>query len=271
MTDDELRNAIQLVGCDHVPLCHGYRWHVSDEDALAQLVAWTIQGHYQHAERVLTAIPITAIGQRPTVKQQAVELLRLADGTPNDHWSRWHRDGHVFQHIAWLSAVVESPGRVAAMMPHPRRADRGFDSLLIPLDDERSANSGVFICEEKATDRQRETIRDEVWPSIAALEAGDRDQELNAHVMAILREYQVPNIDQVAADIHWLDQKAYRVSVTISEVQDADNRRCALFKGFDEHAQGGVARRRAETIVMPNLRNWMDHFSERVVRVIEAT
>jgi hypothetical protein len=268
-TEEELRGAIRLVECIHDPLCGGYRWHIQNEGALADLIAWTIQGHYQHAERILCSIPVTPISQRKSVKEQAVGLLTLEPNTKKNHWSRHHRDGHVFQHIAWIAAVIESPGRVATLMPHPRQADRGFDSLLIPLTTENAANSGVFICEEKATEKQRDTIREEVWPSIASLEAGERDQELNAHVMAILREYQVQNIDQVVADIHWLDHKAYRVSITITANQDSEARRRALFNGYDEHAKGAVNRRRAETIVLPNLRDWMDQFCDRVVAAIE--
>lgn len=265
----QLQNAIRLDECEHDPLCHGYRWHIADEQALAQLVAWTMQGHYQHAERVLASLNVAAPPNRPTFQQQAVSRLTLPPGLGKDEPARWHRDGLVFQHIAWIAAVIEGGGRIATLMPHLRPADKGFDSLLIPLTTQREAISGLFICEEKATENPRTQIRDEVWPSILTIEDGHRDAELNGYVMAILREYQVQNIDAVAVDIHWLGQKSYRVSVTISPSEDADAKRTALFKNYDATAPGNINRRRAETLALPNLRAWMDAFCARVILAIQ--
>jgi hypothetical protein len=270
LTSAQLQNAIRLDACVHDPLCHGYRWSINDEDTLAQLVAWTMQGHYQHAERVLASLNFAALPARPTFQQQAISRLTLPPGLGKDEPTRWHRDGLVFQHIAWLAAVIEGGGLIADLMPHLRPADKGFDSLLIPLTTQREAVSGLFICEEKATENPRTQIRDEVWPSILTLEAGLRDAELNGHVMAILREYQVQNIDTVAADLHWLGRKSYRVSITISPAQDGDTRRTALFKDYDDTAPGHMNRRRAETLALPNLRDWMDSFCARVIAAIEA-
>src|SRR4051812_43425706 len=111
---DQLRNAISLLGCDHDPVCRGYRWEVRDEAALARLIAWTLQGHYRHAERVLLQLAPGTLGTRPTVRQQAIERLTLPQNTPLKAPPRWHRDGLVFQHIAWIAAVMEGGGNVAA-------------------------------------------------------------------------------------------------------------------------------------------------------------
>lgn len=265
----QFQNAIRLDACDHDPLCYGYRWYITDESALAQLVAWTMQGHYQHAERVLAALNVSTLPARPTFQQQAISRLTLPPGLGKDEPARWHRDGLVFQHIAWLAAVIEGRGSIATLMPHLRPADKGFDSLLIPLTTQREAISGLFICEEKATENPRTQIRDDVWTSFLAMEAGLRDAELNGHVMAILREYQVQNIDTVAADLHWLGRKSYRVSITISPTENADKRRMALFKDYDDTAPGHMNRRRAETLALPNLRDWMDAFCSKVITAIE--
>jgi len=228
-----------------------------------------MQGHYQHAERVLTSLNVTMPPNQPTIQQQAISRLTLPPGLATNEAARWHRDGQVFQHIAWIAAIIEGEGNVATLMPHLRPADKGFDSLLIPLSNERDAISGLFICEEKATENPRSQIRDHVWPSILSIEAGERDAELNGHVMSILREHQVRNIDQVAADIHWLGRKAYRVSITISKAENSENARRSLFTDFELKAPGNIERRRAETVVLPDLRNWMDAFCARVIRMIE--
>ena len=261
---------IRLEECNHDSLCHGFRWVIEDEAALAELVAWTMQGHYQHAERVLASLNVTIPPNHSTFKQQAISRLSLPSRSAKNVAARWHRDGLVFQHIAWIAAIIAGKGGVATQMPHLRPADKGFDSLLIPLTSERDAISGLFICEEKATKNPRKEIRDKVFPSILSLEAGERDAELNGHVMSILREHQVTNIDQVAKDIHWLGRKFYRVSITISDKQDREAARRALFAGYDLSAPGAVMRRRAETIVLPNLRCWMDAFCLRVIAAIEG-
>jgi hypothetical protein len=152
----------------------------------------------------------------------------------------------------------------AASFPHLRPADKGFDALLVPLDARGAALSGIIICEEKATGSPRKQITSEVWRSIASVEAGDRDAELTGELTAILERYRVQNIEQVVADAHWLNRKAYRVSVTITASDEPDAVRRKLFEGFDSLAHGDLWRRRAETLTLLDLRGWMDDFSAKV-------
>lgn len=266
----QLRDSIRLVGCDHDPVCHGYRWDLRNERALAQLVAWTLQGHYRHAERVLTQLAPGTLAARESVQQQAIRRVSLKDNTPLQSPARWHRDGLVFQHIAWLAAVMEGGGRVAASFPHARPADKGFDALLVPLANNGAALSGIIVCEEKATGSARAMITSDVWPAITAVEKGERDAELTCELTALLQRYNVPNLDQVASDAHWLNRKAYRVSITIPPAEEPDSVRSTVFKGFDTCAPGAVTRRRAETLTLPNLRDWMDRFCNAVVAAIQA-
>lgn len=267
---DQLKDSIRLVGCDHEPVCRGYRWEVHDEPALAQLVAWTMQGHYRHAERVLSQLAPDGFRAQPTVQRQAVRRLTLPHDAPVQSPARWHRDGFVFQHIAWIAAVMEGGGRVAASFPHSRPADKGFDALLVPLAHDNAALTGIVVCEEKATDNPRARITSEVWPAITAVEAGERDAELIGELTALLERYHVPNIDEVVADAHWLNRKVYRVSITISHAHEPDTARSAIFNGFDGCAPGVVTRRRAETMLLPSLRDWMDSFSARVIAAIQT-
>lgn len=269
-TVNDLRGAIRLVNCDHDPLCHGFRWQIKNEHALAQMVAWTLQGHARHAERVLTALCSTAIQSRPTVKQQAISRLRLPTGT-GDEPARWHRDGLVFQHIAWLAAIIEEREGVAASIPHLIPAQKGFDALLVPITKGHEATGGIIICEDKATTNPRTQITSEVWPSILSVDAGERDAELNGELTAILQRYNIENIEEVLSEAHWLNRKAYRVSVTTAERHEPLASRRALFKGYDLTAPGDLARRRAETLLIPQLRAWMDKFCLQVIAAIRET
>jgi len=267
LSPEQIRNSIRLVLRDHDPLCCGYCWEIHDQDSLAKLVAWTVQGHFQHAERILNGqSPRTPISPQ-TFREQAIRSLTLPPHT-GDEAKRWHRDGYVFQHIAWIAAQLEAGGTIASSMPHPRAADKGFDAILVPLESDRNAIQGVVICEEKATGNPRREITRKVWPAVASIEAGERDAELNAEITVILRAYHVANIDEVLTEAHWLQRKAYRISITVSPGHDEEEARLGLFEGYDDHAPGEMSRRRAETLALPNMRQWMDDFCAQVVAAL---
>ena len=216
---------------------------------------------------VLTTLNSTAIQSWPTVQQQAISRLTLPAGTGNEA-RRWHRDGLLFQHIAWLAAIIEKGTNVAASIPHLLSAHKGFDALLVPLNTKREALGGIIVCEEKATTSPRTQLVKEVWPAILSVDAGERDAELNGELTAILQRYNVPNIEQVLTAAHWMNRKAYRVSVTVVAKQDEQKKRRALFAGYDNTAPGHLERRQAETLLIPKLRDWMDAFCLQVIAAI---
>src|ERR1700742_5146910 len=110
----DLSRALTVVDCDHLPNCHGFRWQILNEDLLAQLVAWTMQGKYRHARKVLIELSPETTNSLPTVKDQAIQSLRLPAKTRADSPLRWHRDGLIFQHIAWIAAIKKGGGKLAA-------------------------------------------------------------------------------------------------------------------------------------------------------------
>ncbi len=81
---DQLRESIRLIDCDHDPVCHGYRWEIGNEAGLAELVGWTMQGHYRHAQGVLSQLAPRSLATRLTVQQQAVRRLELPRGTAGE-------------------------------------------------------------------------------------------------------------------------------------------------------------------------------------------
>lgn len=270
-TEDQLRNAVRFIACDHAPLCHGYRWEVCDEAALAQMVAWTLEGHYQHAERILKRLNSKRPHAAITVKQQAIRLVSLPPKT-GDVALRWHRDGLVFQHISWLAAHANGNGAIASSVPHFRPAHKGFDALLVPLKDKRTALDGLIICEDKASTNPRKQITEKVWSEIGTIEVGERDAELNGELTAILRSYGIKNMEEIIAAAHWMSRKTYRVSVTVDSSHEPEAARRKLFEGFDTAISAkDVSRRRAETLCLNGLRVWMDQFCEKVVKAIQNT
>lgn len=268
-TIDQLRSAVRFAPCDHAPICHGYRWEVRDAQALAQLVAWVLEGYYRHAEHVLARLDSSHPVAPATIKQQAINLISLPPNT-GDEAVRWHRDGLVFQHISWLAAHANGGSAIASSIPHFRPAHKGFDALLIPLKDRTTALEGIIICEDKATTNPRKQITERVWPEIEMIEAGERDAELNGELTAILRNYPIRNMEEIIAAAHWLNRKTYRVSITVDPSHEPDAARRKLFEGFDTSVPAKeVSRRRAETLCLNGLRDWMDQFCKKIVKVIQ--
>jgi hypothetical protein len=270
ITPDQLRNAVQFVACDHAPLCHGFRWRIQDEQALAQLVAWILEGYYHHAARILAQLDSTRPIVPATIKTQAISVISLPPKT-GDVAARWHRDGLVFQHISWLAALASAPKSIASSIPHLRPAHKGFDALLVPLKNKTTALEGIIICEDKATTNPRNQITQNVWPEIATIEGGERDAELNGELVAILRNHGIQNLEQIISAAHWLNRKSYRVSITVGDTHEDNDVRRKLFDGFDVCAPGkDNARRRAETLTLTNMRVWMDAFCKKVVAAIKG-
>ena len=55
-----------------------------------------MQGHYRHAQAVLSQLAPDSLATRLTVQQQAVRRLALPHGTAPNATARWHRDGLLF-------------------------------------------------------------------------------------------------------------------------------------------------------------------------------
>lgn len=251
-----------LTAVDHENLCHGWLWEIADEDRLVEDVARVALGQYRHVERILaglTARPPTARAEH--VADARDKLSPDADG------STYRRDGWIFQVISWIAAH-RCKGAAIIRAPHIRKADHGFDGLQLELSEDGTAISAVVVCEDKATEKPRETITGKVWPEIVKLEGNERITELTHDVTAMLaselRASSALDIDQAVEKILWKDARRYRVSITVRDEHQADEARAALFAGYDQKAAGAVIRRRAETICIPRMRDWMEAFAERV-------
>jgi len=259
----KVSNVMKLTSCAHGNLCHGYRWEIQDEDALAKIVAWTFAGEHRHACFILTqlqpSLPVLSV----TAKKQAIKELTLPPKTSKDSPLRSHRDGKVFQHIAWIAALIEGQQDVVISAPHMRRAEKGFDALIFPLKGIGDPAFGLIICEEKATTNPRSQFQAEVVPGIKNLETGCRDAELKAELTTLLERSRRADVDDIIIATHWLNNKHYRISITIDVYHEAN--RADLFKDYDDAVGGAVKRRRAETIYLPKLRDWMDAFCLKVI------
>lgn len=175
---------LTLVPIDHGELCHGWAWTIDDEDVLAERVARIVLGQYRHVAKILSGAGVPGPAANAEQANAALKQLTLAEGE-----DPWHRDGWLFQAISWIAAH-QQPSASLTRMPHIRKADKGFDGMQLELNEAGTSVTSVVVFEDKATDKARDTIRDDVWPGIVALEKGERRVAARKHYDAIRQHIQ---------------------------------------------------------------------------------
>lgn len=238
----------------------GSTWSVDDEDTLAELIARVALGQSLTVQSILHELRNTPVSPTAGFEGAKATLTALTEE------DIFHRDGWVFQVMAWIAA--HQLYRAALIhAPHIRRADKGTDGLIIEFKDGGIAH--VVICEEKATEHPRNRVRDSVWPEFKTFESGRRDNELIAAVSDMLAKKGGESTDAMVASIFWDKQRAYRVSTTVGATHATDAGRKRLFKGYDETISGEVSRRRAETLHLTDIRPWLAQISDKALGWIE--
>ena len=240
----------------------GSTWTVDDADTLADLIARVAIGQSRVVERVLRATDALPSGYPKGGFAGARDLLSVETGK-----DPYHRDGWVFQVISWIAAHRQD-GEALIRAPQMIKADKGLDGLIIEFDDDDIA--WVVICEEKATENPRQKIQSAVWPEFEVFETGARDNELIASVTALLERSNDPDPDRTVANILWQDKRAYRVAITVGESHSTAPGRKRLFKDYETTVFGDTARRRAETLVLEDVRDWLETLATKVIAVIDA-
>lgn len=253
---------LSLVATDHDELCHGWSWEIEDEEELVDQVARVTLGQYRHISKVLQRLaprPPTTTAEHVA---DALDKLALdADGSSSK------RDGWIFQVISWIAANANR-GNAFIRAPHIRKADHGFDGMQLEMSPDGSTVSAVVIFEDKATTSPRSTVTKKVWPEVKKLEIGQRITELTHEVTSMLEAIHGSAsdfaIEEAVENIIWKNARRYRISITVGDEHVDQRARKGLFKGFNDRVSGNVNRRRAETICIPNMRDWMEAFTDKV-------
>ena len=236
--------------------CHGVFFSISDEDALAQAVALVLVQEFTLAKAILNDRIRDVEAETVILDKNEIEdiIIRRLKPTVN-----YHRDGFLFQLMMWLAAHLDLDNGDLVALPHAQASAKGQDSIVVHRAD--GAMIALSICEDKATEHPRDTIRKDVWPEIQNYEAGGRLDELRSNIIATLGLGGVPADEAIALvrRISWEGKRRYRVRITVQEERSQQ-----LFKGFNELVSGNIERRRGETVNIPDLRTWMNMFSEKV-------
>ena len=94
--------------------------------------------------------------------------------------------------------------------------------------------------------------------------------EVTAQVVSLLQANGIQDPDEAIENILWKNVRRYRVSVTIDDKHNSSKGREDLFSGYEGIAADPISRRRAETICIPELREWMQQIADKSISAIRA-
>lgn len=267
--------------------CNFSEWVIEDESRakLIEVIAYLYLRQEENAQRVINALEPRWRVSRGRVAQNVirkltaprakdVELFRSGTKEQRDaakkrmRTSIVHRDGLLFQHISWVAARQALPNGYMNS-PHVRQADKGFDGFIIELDESGTAIKRIILCEDKASKSPRNLITSSVWPEIKSILAGDRDDEILADLVTLLKG--VPNIDAEEAvdEMFWEGGREFRTAVATGENQRKSGEFLHIIAGFEEVAGGELVSRTAGVLAFQDVRKGMALLADEVAAKVQ--
>lgn len=271
---------------EHNDVCVLTQWSVNQHDVLVDALAWLYLRKPLHSFRIMQRLEPGTVGLFGNAKQGAIDLLRCdssdiaddlqsADADIRESAKKKydvrvsHRDGLLFQHISWIAARLQYP-TAEATPPHVRKADKGFDGVLVDVDIANIQLSRVVLCEDKASISPRGLVTASIWPDIKSIIAGNRDIEVLDAITPLLSSLQEEDRELAISRLVWERARHFRVALTAGEDQVKDGAYNHLFDGFDDNAGGEVTARLAEVMPMKDVRKYLDDLAAEVVAKIQT-
>lgn len=267
--------------------CEFSEWTISNKSRakLIEVIAYLYLRQEENAQRVINTleprrrVPKGKVAEnvvRKLTAPRAEDLAVLQSGTEAQkeaarkriNTSIIHRDGLLFQHISWVASRLELPNGYMTS-PHVRQADKGFDGFIIELDDSVSEIKRIILCEDKASKSPRTLITSSVWPEIGAIRNGDRDDEILADLVTLLKS--VPHIDAEEAvdEIFWEGAREFRVAVATGENRRRSGSFLHIIAGFKSVAGGELEARMAGVLAFEDVRTGLDLLAIEVAAKVE--
>lgn len=246
-------------------------WAARDMDLLVRVIAWILLGRRAHAVGILNGDGEEAPELTDGNIEEAINHLHCPEQTRVDsngrtvpHNSVIHRDGWLFEFISWIVAKREIPDSIQKS-PQARKADKGFDGLLIELDG--TAIAAVLMVEDKASDDPRGTVTGDIWPEFRAYENGSRDNELTAEAATMLEQSGL-NARELVKKASWFNTKRYRASIATSTASIPA--RVHPFDGYENVIGDGPERRLGNLLIVDDLRPFMEQLATRIINYLET-
>ncbi len=184
--------------------------------------------------------------------------------------SIYHRDGLLFQHISWIVAKQTAPHGVMTS-PHVRNADKGFDGFVMELDKLGEAIETITLCEDKASESPRGLITQGVWPEIEAIVGGQRDDEILAELVTLLKGLTTVVAEDAVGTMFWEESRQFRVCVATSEefrdVKSGNHTK--ILDGFEEKVAGPSNKRVGGVLVFDDVRQGLSQLAAEVIEKVK--
>jgi hypothetical protein len=248
------------------PECGGTQWSVADQDMLAHLTALVLVGRARQAARVLQgAQPGTAIAGQQLKDRLRTKLLVGGDQ------AIWHRDGLLFEIMAWLVAEMTAQANEAVSEPHLSSTQQGLDTIKIQFDPVAREIVRAVIYEQKCTDNARQLFLAKVLPEFKKWLSGARDNELLQIAIALLQRFNLTDEErQKAYDRLAQDRPlVFQASLTVTPAPFGNAECVELFTGYATLTPD-IADRLGDTLPLRAIRPWFEAFAQKVWAVIEA-
>lgn len=255
----------------------GLSWEVSDPQELARLIGVLAVGQAAHAARILEKlVPNGPAVSVAAFNEAACAQLRIKSGLTEEQKKAAvaHRDGFLFECIAWIATRQGANDRTFLKDPHISATSQGLDGLVIELEPKRQRIKAVTICEEKCTGTPRKLFKSQVMPTFTEHHTGSkRSRELLATAVDIIKTNfaDATAATQAAARVIELDCRHYRAALTVSPsiVTAAD--RAKLFADYKDLANIKQAQRIGVTFVVDSdLRDWFEKLAKSVIAEIKS-
>jgi hypothetical protein len=270
---------------DNAPTCMLAQWEIKDIDLLAKALAWLYLRKPLHAAKVIAALgPSEAYfpgkefeaarrlllwpsGDIAADLQSADDPVRQAAEKKRDKRIE-QRDGLLFQHLSWVAAHLKFPGSHLSA-PHVRKADKGFDGVMIRIEEGTTSLATVMLCEDKATIDPRSLVTQSVWEEIRKIEQGDKDLEIHDAVTALLGKIEGIDIEMALKGVSWDKLRQYRVALTVPHAAAQANGYAHIFDGYDQVTGKEITSRIAEYIALPDVRAFLDELARLVLSALD--
>lgn len=266
-------------------VCSLAAWRVVDSDAFVKTLAWLYLRKPRHALKIIQSLQpgeanfpgnefdaaLALLSYRTDDLLQELEsadpeVKRKAENTVSKRIEQ--RDGLLFQHVSWLAAYLRNPGAHLSP-PHVRKADKGFDGVLVRFRDGADTVSAVILCEDKATTNPRNLVTQSIWPEIEDIIEGRKDLEILDYVTAILDRIDGLDPELALRDLSWDKVRRFRVAVTVPEAQARDGTFAHIFEGFDNVAPHDPQSRIGEVMSLPDVRAFLEQLAGETRAEIE--
>lgn len=269
------------------PNCALSLWEIANSGSFIDSLAWLYLRKPNHALKIIAQLAPGPAGFPGNEFSNAIELLEVklsdisaslgssdpavAEEAGKTRFARVTlRDGLLFQHISWVAASIQFPN-AKARPPHVRKADKGFDGLLVELGALGGALGKLVLCEDKATINPRTTITGGVWPEIKKVEAGDKDLELLDAVTAILDTLVSEDIkEQVLGATLWEKHREYRVALTAAPSDLKGGSYQHIFAGYEDQVLDNATNRMAEVMPLADFRAELQSIASQVIAKLVA-